>query len=64
LRVKLGQIISILPGNTGRIPCSVRVGDPGPFSHSIRIYIDDGRWLREVKIGVKGVAKARPPLLF
>jgi hypothetical protein len=34
----------------------VKFHSPGPFHDEVAIYIDDGRWLREAKVGVKGVA--------
>lgn len=61
IRGEMAAPIEIPPGGSVQVPVRIRIGTPGSFSHEVAIYIDDGRWLREAKVGVKGTAVGPSP---
>ncbi len=55
LRGKLSEPITIAPGAVGEVPAEVSVNEYAKtFSHEVELFLNDGRWLRQPKVGVKG----------
>lgn len=63
-RAKLDDYIIIQPGETGTLSFEFDTKFPGPFENGVPVFVDDGRWLRQAEVGVKGTAYPSWPMLL